>query len=345
MNTVNYWLTLVVNQQERVLRWLSNYDVSVEHSEAVGIPKPGAGDWLLQSPEFEAWKKEPHSFLWLHGIRKCEFLSFCISSVYAMVAYILVTLEIADSEKTVLWWASCFLLLRSVSDLIQSATIIEHLKHNCGEADGLAYFYFNFRKGTPGDSQTCLRSLIAQLSQRGGDVPVVVWKLFERHLVDDELFDIFELVEVLLSLTRRQRRTFVIVEALDEASGRADMLSILKIMIEKKLENLHLLVSSRLELDIKECLEPIITASIGLGGQTLNDDVSYYIQRRIQDDPKMRKWEESLKREVETSLVSMADGRWVKNSDGSAIVTLTAVQKVSLGFLLPRDAQKTHSFK
>jgi ankyrin repeat domain-containing protein 50 len=183
------------------------------------------------------------------------------------------------------------------------------VKRNCEATDGLAYFYFNFRHGNPGDSATCLRSLIAQLSKSGGDLPVVVQKLYTRHLVEDQLPDRFALVEVLLSLIRRQRNTFIVVDALDEAVGKEEFLEILSIIAKQNLENLHLLVSSRVDIAIKECLDPIATATVPIENNPLEGDITLHIQWFLQNDPKMRKWEDSLKRDIEISLVHRADGR------------------------------------
>ena len=124
--------------------------------------------------------------------------------------------------------------------------------------------------------------------------------------------DSLELAEVLISLIRRrEQETFIIIDALDEASERQDTLSMLQIIIGKKLDNLHLMVFSRLKLEIRQCLEPFVTNSISIWGEGLDGDISLYIQRRIQEDPIMRRWEEPLKREVDISLVRGANGTYV----------------------------------
>ena len=124
--------------------------------------------------------------------------------------------------------------------------------------------------------------------------------------------DSLELAEVLISLIRRrEQETFIIIDALDEAPERQDTLSMLEIIVGKKLDNLHLMVFSRLELEIRQCFEPLVTNSISIRGEGLDGDISLYIQRRIQEDPIMRRWEDPLKREVDASLVRGANGRHV----------------------------------
>ena len=80
---------------------------------------------------------------------------------------------------------------------MQSATIIEHLKHNGDETDSLAYYYFSSRKGVSGDISTCLCSLIAQLYKDGGDLPTAVQEIFSRHPTNDESLDRSALLDVL----------------------------------------------------------------------------------------------------------------------------------------------------
>lgn len=69
--------------------------------------------------------------------------------------------------------------------------------------DRLAYLYFDSRKGLPGDSVGCLRSLIAQLSKSAGDLPIAVQNLYDRHSLSGQAPDRFDLREVLLSVIRR----------------------------------------------------------------------------------------------------------------------------------------------
>jgi len=117
------------------------------------------------------------------------------------------------------------------------------------------------------------------------------------------------MIEVPIPLIRRQQKTFILIDAIDEAPGLQDMLRVLEMILAKRLESLHLLVSSQLQRDIEECLEPIATASISVGGRRADDDISLYVQKRMQEDPNMRKWEEYLKREVDSPLFRGANGR------------------------------------
>lgn len=187
---------------------------------------------------------------------------------------------------------------------------IEHIKKRyCQDSEGLGYFYFSFRDAKATDISSCLRSLILQLSGEEGNLPVAVQNIFNRYMAREQSPDRYELLEVLASLCRRKRNTFLIIEALDEVSDKQEGLEIISMLAEKKLANLHLLVSSRLERKIEEVFERIATARVHMAGDVLDPGVSLYVQQYIEDHPKTRSWSRTLKSHVESTLVRNADGR------------------------------------
>lgn len=170
------------------------------------------------------------------------------------------------------------------------------------DGSALAYYYFSYQSGPSGNIASCLRSLIAQFSGLERRIPVAVLKLFKQYSTENKQPDPFSLVDVLLSLIRRQRHTFVVIDAIDEAANTAEILEIVSLLVERKLDNLHLLVSSRLEITIKEKLESLPTLTVSME-ERATDEKFLYIQKCIQENPSMRRWEESLKREIEVSLM------------------------------------------
>ena len=63
-------VTSAQNHDERkeLLRWLSSVDSSTNYNTARKTHAKTTGDWLLErSREFDAWKTDPSSLLWLHG--------------------------------------------------------------------------------------------------------------------------------------------------------------------------------------------------------------------------------------------------------------------------------------
>lgn len=121
--------------------------------------------------------------------------------------------------------------------------------------------------------------------------------------------DRFALLEVLISLSKSQEKTFIVIDAIDEASRKEEILEILSIISEKKIRSLHLLVSSRGGAPMEGHFLPIATADIHIGGLSQSDIISSHIRRYLRDQPSTRAWDKSLKQEIETRLVQKAEGR------------------------------------
>lgn len=61
-----------LNQHEREIRdWLSAPDPSINYENALDKRHEGTGSWFIDGKAFAEWKKQPKSFLWLHGIPGC----------------------------------------------------------------------------------------------------------------------------------------------------------------------------------------------------------------------------------------------------------------------------------
>jgi hypothetical protein len=56
------------DKNRAIIPWLKATDPSVNYNRAVQAHHPGTSVWFLGSPHFQEWKKQPNSFLWLHGL-------------------------------------------------------------------------------------------------------------------------------------------------------------------------------------------------------------------------------------------------------------------------------------
>ncbi|KAG9852040.1 purine and uridine phosphorylase, partial [Aureobasidium melanogenum] len=73
VQTVAASLEIIKNsdQTRAVIRWLKATDPSVNYNKAIEAHLPGTGKWFLDSPQFQEWKEQTKSFLWLHGLTGC----------------------------------------------------------------------------------------------------------------------------------------------------------------------------------------------------------------------------------------------------------------------------------
>jgi hypothetical protein len=193
-----------------------------------------------------------------------------------------------------------------------SSTIIEHLSNLCRNDTSkvLAFWYFNFRDKDE-DKQNVdnlLCSLIRQLSAGVNTLPQDVLKLREyKRAAKRPGTD--KLATVLKSIIGDLRKdVFIVMDALDECPENARKRYFL-VQIEQlagKYENLHILVTSRREVDISNSLENAATAIINIE-DSVETDVRLFVQRRLEDDKKLKRWESTVKTNIENKLVGTGE--------------------------------------
>jgi len=59
------------HHEQEILDWLSAPNPSVNYENALEKRHKGTGKWFIDGRAFADWKKQPNSFLWLHGLPGC----------------------------------------------------------------------------------------------------------------------------------------------------------------------------------------------------------------------------------------------------------------------------------
>jgi hypothetical protein len=54
-----------------IIPWLKAADSSVNYNRAIRAHHPGTGELLLSTTQFQEWREQSNSFLWLHGLSGC----------------------------------------------------------------------------------------------------------------------------------------------------------------------------------------------------------------------------------------------------------------------------------
>jgi hypothetical protein len=109
---------------------------------------------------------------------------------------------------------------------------------------------------------------------------------------------------------------YLIVDALDECPStssltppREAVLSLLEDLIDSRLPNLRICVTSRPEADIKPVLEPLAFRSVSLHEERgQQEDIEKYINSVVNTNRRMRKWKPEHKQLVIDFLKERADG-------------------------------------
>jgi hypothetical protein len=115
-----------------------------------------------------------------------------------------------------------------------------------------------------------------------------------------------------------KRPIYLIIDALDESSDtsgisspRDMVLQLLKELVDLSLPNLHICVTSRPEIDIRNVLEPLTFRRLSLHDQSgQNQDITDYVRSVVYSDSQqiMRRWRTEDKELVIKTLSERADG-------------------------------------
>ena len=100
------------------------------------------------------------------------------------------------------------------------------------------------------------------------------------------------LTDLFLLILEGPGKKFIVVDALDECpldTERGGMLALLEKLHETKLEQVHVLVTSRAEVDITELLDVALESqSISIENSHVQQDVSLYISQQIIRDERLK---------------------------------------------------------
>src|SRR6266849_2382692 len=164
------------------------------------------------------------------------------------------------------------------------------MKAMCGAGQAsVAYFYFDFRDADKQHWRDLVTSLLTQLSSCSGPRGDILSRLYSEHdggaqqPSDDALKSC---LKEMLTLPG-QRPIYLIIDALDECSNvsgipshRNRVLQLVKELIDfRDLPDLHICVTSRPEVDIRDVLEPLTSCRVCLHDQSgQRGDIEDYVR-------------------------------------------------------------------
>jgi len=184
----------------------------------------------------------------------------------------------------------------------------------------MAYFYFDFRDLKKQTCRDLLLSLVTQLSARSSSCCDILYRMYKSHdngarQPSDEVLK--ECLKEMLSLPG-QGQIFVILDAVDECPDsfgipppRGEVLQLVEELVDLGLDNLHICVTSRPEVDIRAVLEPLAFRSVSLHDESgQKTDIADYIRAVVNSAPTMamRRWRPDDKKLVIETLTEKADG-------------------------------------
>jgi hypothetical protein len=217
--------------------------------------------------------------------------------------------------KTILRWvrnvtkpegsAYCvFVVCAASSTIIQE--LIEHCKSNPSFA--IAHFYFDFRDRAKQSQERLLRSLVTQFSDQCPSTPEALEKPYLSNQNGRWQPAANALVATLGDVIRSFQRAYVVVDALDECMDREAILRLIEEIVNWKIDTLHILVTSRMEREIEECLKDLVSNQIVTQSSLVATDIQIHVHKKLHKDPKLRKWPEKVLVEIKAELTEHAHG-------------------------------------
>ena len=226
---------------------------------------------------------------------------------------------LAGSGKSVIWYINPLILSSRQLTVLTSSTIIKDIDNirKDGRAS-LAMYYYDFREDQKKDLRGLLSSVLFQLCDQSDSYCNILSTFHSAHRDGAQSPSNDDLVRCLQGLLNAGGTlpVYLIVDGLDEcpstsalSSPREGVLSLLEDLVEARLPNLRICVTSRPEADIKPVLEPLTFRSISLHDETgQKEDIENYIRSVVNTNKKMRRWTPEHKQLVIDILTERADG-------------------------------------
>jgi hypothetical protein len=181
----------------------------------------------------------------------------------------------------------------------------------------MAYFYFDFRDVDKQKLQDLLPSLLVQLSAQSDPCCDTLSRLYSSHNRGVRKPNDRAMIECLKGMfTLGECPTYIILDAIDECplsssvpSPREEVLDLVNELVDLRLPNLHICVTSRPELDIRAILEPLVPHPVSLHDQSgQKQDIVDYVSSFVHADRRMQRWRDEDKDLVIKTLSEKADG-------------------------------------
>lgn len=183
------------------------------------------------------------------------------------------------------------------------------MSNYCSEPKiAVAYFYFDFNDINKQQSEKLIRSLILQLASQCTHLPERLQWAYSRSQKGQNQPTTEELTVLLQQILISFSSTYVLLDALDECTDRENLLEFVEAFMDWRIDNLHLLVTTRKENDIARSLEPLLTEQLCIQSALVDVDIRVHILERLSNDPKLRKWPIEVQNEIEDVLSRGANG-------------------------------------
>jgi hypothetical protein len=201
--------------------------------------------------------------------------------------------------------------------MLASSSIIQDIEamSKYGSAS-LAFFYCDYNEEQKSELRGLVSSLLVQFCRQSDSYCDILSNFYLKHSRGSKLPGDDALVGCLKEILRlpAQAPVYLVLDALDECritsmpSPRENVIELVEDLIDSRISNLRICVTSRSEVDIKAALDPLTFRSISLHEETGQlEDIDNYIRSVVNTDPIMGRWKAADKQLVIDVLTNRAD--------------------------------------
>ncbi|KAJ6086504.1 hypothetical protein N7467_005418 [Penicillium canescens] len=247
--------------------WLMAPDATENHNAACAKRHTSTGLWFLKSHNFANWLIERNSFLWINGFAGCGKSVLC-------------------------------------------STAIQHISRETRDRHsvGIAFFYFSFNDKSKQSGSGMLRALLLQLSAQLQGVEKELEQLHMSYKSGTPPME--ALLAYIKRILYRFSDCYILIDAIDESPRdreREGVLTVLQTIRDWSLPGLHLIVTSRDELDIRKSLNPSPDQNIVMKNSDIDKDIVNFVSYQLANEPKLQRWK-ARHGDIEAKLTTMAGG-------------------------------------
>ena len=168
---------------------------------------------------------------------------------------------------------------------------------------GVSYYYCYFDHKQD-ETEPFLRWTLSQLCRQARNIPSCIFDLYNNRSQPS----IKQLCDALRVVLESFNVAFIIIDAVDESDPREELIELLKTLVtDDGFANIQLLVTSREYVDIGTSFLDI-AVPLSMSDPEVEKDIRQYICVKLESKPKFKRWQKSLRKEIEEALTNGAQG-------------------------------------
>lgn len=138
---------------------------------------------------------------------------------------------------------------------IMASTVIDRLRTQASHAEDTVLYYFcDYKDSKTQTAKKVVQTLLAELCRQYDDNLETMAQISKKYRQFNSVCSMTEMVDAFLSCLEARKRTFLVIDGLDECDDRDGMFNML-LDIPRRAVNARLLLCSREEADIKSIME------------------------------------------------------------------------------------------